>query len=159
MDYGTQYYAGVECDDRSLPSAVLASDTIWLSLFWTPSALQADCALNSDEFKTMLTDHGITFRLNPHRQHSKNVVEFKHGIFLRISKSYDNAFPSISAQRSIIISNDLYGHDTLSSSKMVNGFNLPIFHAPHILSLVLFDAQETLLAERKLARILRYKTT
>ena len=78
----------------------------------------------------MLNTYGIKIRPVPPRRHHKNSIEPKNrtirSIFLRIKNENPKISDELASVRSIRISNDLYGSDTLSSFEMARGFTKPI---------------------------------
>lgn len=93
----------------------------------------------------------------------KNVLESKHGVIRSISLLLVDAdyhlLPLLSAQRAIRISNDLYGSYVLSAFELSNGYSRPIGNSPLAQPADVFDARNTIMAKRKLAKILIRKST
>lgn len=82
MDAETLYSAGLVCTDLTLTSALHAFETVWLSPFWAPRAVQDDESCIHGKLTSSLSVHVITFCPVPPHRHSKNVLESKHG-FIR----------------------------------------------------------------------------
>ncbi len=80
---------------------------------------------------------------------------------MRLNSDDDTFNPTVIAQQSIRISNDLYGNDVCSSYELVKGFTRPIEAGkfPNIFPEDLLKARETISAKRKLKLIPRSKST
>lgn len=117
MDSKTRYSAGLVCADTSLKNAIYSFTTTWLSPFWSPINVKDDQAFIDTEFTNFITSIGATFGAIPPRRHQKNVIESKHGIirsiFIRLKADQPDADAATLAQKSIFISNNLYGSDIM----------------------------------------------
>lgn len=163
MDSKTRYSAGLVCADTSLKKSNFSFTTTWLSPFWSSINVRGDQAFNHTEFKNFITSIGATFGPIPPRRHQKNVIESKHGIirsiFIRLKADQPDADAATLAQKSIFISNNLYGSDIMSAYEMAHGFTRPLNGSVQKIGDDIIDAQNTLEAKRKLTKILRTKST
>jgi len=170
MDATTRYSVGAVVPDTSMKNAMLLFESLWISAFWEPKAVQFDQAFDNSIFKTYLEKHNIEARPIPARRHNKNVLESKHkvirDVFLRLVENYgddtkENEFPSLIVQEALRICNDLYGNDVMSAHELAKGYTRPI-HPSGPLVVVPDDIQaahDTLIAKRKLNLILKSNAT
>jgi len=166
MDAITRYSAGSCVPDTSMVHSILSFETLWISQFWIPSAILFDRAFKNTQFDDWMKNYGIDSNPIPPRRHNKNVLESKHriirDIFIRLkSANESNIQPEFLVQQSLRISNDLYGNDVVSAYELAKGFTRPILKGQGIMQIPveIVDAQETLKAKRKLALIMRSKST
>ena len=163
MDVATRFSTGSIVDSTSMKSAIFQIELTWISQFWPPTAIQADGAFVNDEFKAFLNQYGIEFRPVPPRRHCKNPIDPRHGVIRSIFLKLKHAEPDVSdelhAIRSVRMSNDLYGTDTLSAYEMAKGYTKPVIagQLPIAVDDELQKAHEELIAKRKLTLILRSK--
>lgn len=91
------------------------------------------------------------------------MLESKHCviryIFLRLIDHNPQLSVSLAVQQAVRISNDLYGSHVLSAYELAKGLTRPHGSTPLALPPDLFEAQETLVAKRKLSTILCSKST
>ena len=144
-----------------MADSILAFQATWLAQFWNPSALEGDFAFVTDEFQTFLRDRGIGLRPVPPRRYHKNPLEPKHGvirsIYLRLKHASPDTDPKVLAHQAVIVSNDLYGSDTVSAFELAKGFTKPVDSSvpPFVLRQDLLDANESFMNKRRLNLILR----
>lgn len=164
MDASTRFSAGAVVESTSMESAIRTIELVWFSQFWPPSSFQADGAFNNDIFKSFLDIYDVDLRPVPPRRHCKNAIEPRHGtirsIFLRLKSADSKTSDSLHAIRSIRISNDLYGSDTLSAFEMAKGYSKPLVanQRPIQVDAELQAAHDELIAKRKLTLIMRSNT-
>jgi len=164
MDSVTRYSAGAVVKDTSMISAIEVMEGHWISQFWEPEEVQFDQAFNNDPFKEYLKMYGIYPRPVPARRHNKNVIESKHkiirDIFLKLSFGKPEELGGLFAQQAIRITNDLYGNDVMSANELAKGYTRPIEAGVSLKSLPeeIVRAHDTLMAKRKLTKILRSKS-
>ena len=136
----------------------------WLSHAWSPPTIQADHAFKNADFCNFCEQIGSKLQFSPPRRHNKNLLEPKHGvirsIFNRLKEDKPDADPATLAYQAVIVSNDLYGTDTVSAFELYHGFTKPIDPAGHKRPLPssLIEAHDNLRAKRKLNLILRSKS-
>ena len=156
MCASTRYSVGTVVPDVGMESAVNALDSLWISQFWSPKAIQFDQAFHNEIFLKYLNTYGIEARPIPARRHNKNVLESKHkiirDIFLRIKSEDGNISDTLAAQQSIRISNDLYGNDLCSSYELAKGFTRPVESGkiPKTIPQDILKARDILLAKESL---------
>lgn len=116
MNSSKHFSSGMVCNSLLLYTAVFAIETVSRSSFSQPSAVQSDCAFDYDVFISMVNEHSIKCIPSLPRRHRQNGLQSKHDIIrsiLRRLRAADlTSSHAIWAQRSIMISNDLYGSDT-----------------------------------------------
>lgn len=109
--------------------------------------------------------YGIKPRPGPARRYNKNAIESKHkiirDIFLKLSFEKPEELGPLYAQQALRITNDLYGNDVVSATELAKGYTRPIESGvlQRGLPAYIVSAHDTLVAKRKLTKILRSKTT
>jgi len=170
MDATTRYSVGAVVPDTSMKNAIINFESLWISPFWEPKAVQFDQAFDNSIFKNYLLKHDIEGRPIPARRHNKNVLESKHrvirDVFLRLMEDNDgdineNAPPELIVQESLRICNDLYGNDVMSSHELAKGYTRPIHSSGPILQIPdeIKAAHDTLIAKRKMNLIMKSHAT
>lgn len=69
MDVPTRLSAAQVVESTSLDAAILALESIWLSLFWPPQAIHGDGAFQQSAFRNFLEKYRIHLRPVPLRRH------------------------------------------------------------------------------------------
>lgn len=164
MEHSTRFSAAYLFQDASMDQAVIGFQSCWISQFWLPSTVRADKAFMVGSFRQFCKDRDIKLAPIPLSRHSFNAIKSKHGIirsiFFKLSRSYPDALVELLALQAVAISNDLYGNDTLSAFELAKGFTKPVDrnHVRDVLKDIV-DAQLQLSARRKMALILKSKST
>ena len=164
MDVVSRYSAAHVVSTATLKDAIVAFEACWVSQFWHPDSIRADTAFMLGDFKKYTEQLGIPLLPVPPGRHSKNAIESKHNIirsiFIRLKEAAGADFdPKLAAYKSISISNDLYGNETMSAFELAKGFSKPIAAKPidNVIPDDVRDARDQFQARRKLALILRSK--
>lgn len=100
----------------------------------------------------------------PPRRHILNLLESKHGItrsiFLKLSAAEPESKQELLAICAVAISNDHYGNDVMSSFELAKGSTKPVADGSvKLISGDFIDAEERLQSKRKMAFILKSKST
>lgn len=62
MDCQTRYSAGALVPSTSMSDTIPVFESLWISEFWSPHAVQGNQAFNNQEFKDYLLRYDIQFR-------------------------------------------------------------------------------------------------
>lgn len=158
MDAATFYSADIACPDVSLSLAVLTPDTVWLSPFWASRAVKCDKVFIHDECFSFLTAHKISVRLVSLRHHRNDVLESKHGVilsmFLRLLHHKSTLSVALAVQKDVHICSERFDLHLMSAYKLSKGLTRPHGKPAQVLPHDVLEAQGTLIAKRKLDKIL-----
>ena len=166
MDYVTRFSAIHIVPSTKLADAVAGFEACWLNQFWHPNKIQGDKAFNNGEFANYLQQLNIQFKPVPPKRHSRNPIESKHAIirsvFIRLKENagIESNLQQL-AYQAVTTSNDLYGNNVMSSFEVAKGYTKPLIKPANELGIPdeIYQAQQNLIAKRKLALILKSKST
>lgn len=166
INHATRHLTVKVLKSTNLDDSVTAFKASWLSQFWDPVALQGDKEFSIGEVKLYLDKLDIQIRPVSSGRHSENPIESKYAIirgkYLGIQNdAQDNFDGERASYMAVTISNTLYGNDTMSAFELAKGLTKPVLNNPEatVVPDNLVQAQEKLKARRKLAMILKCKST
>lgn len=113
IDSYYRFFAVILVKSTGLTEAIVGFETIWMTQFWQPGAVQGDLVFRFDEFRPFIDQYDIVTSPVPRRRHHKNLLKPKHGssdqYFTVLSlpprrsiSSYSLLLPSVSLMNCIV---------------------------------------------------------